>query len=125
MKLIYALLIAVALAGCGSGLFATAPIPVSEKLSPAAQKAQNVINEANVTLTSAANVIAMKKREGVSTRAQAQRDLDKVKGYAKDLDKAQELLDKGFVLDAETKAEALNKVLLALHKELASRKAKP
>lgn len=111
--------------GCTTGPFATEPIPVSKTLSPTAQKAQNVINEANVTLTSAANVIAMKRKEGVSTRAQAQKDLDKVKDFAKDLDKAQSLLDKGFTLDAETLAEGLNKSLLSLHKEISSRKAKP
>ncbi len=116
------LLLVALLAGCASGPFATDPIPVSENLSPAAKQAQNVFNEANVTLTSAANVIAVKKREGVSTRAQAQSDLDKVKAHAKDLDKAQALLDAGYVLDAETRAAVLNKALLALHKEISERK---
>jgi metal-dependent amidase/aminoacylase/carboxypeptidase family protein len=106
------------------GCVASEPIPVSENLSPAQQKAQNVINEANLTMTSAANVVAQKKAAGVTTRAQAQRDLDKVKGHARDIDKAQALLDAGFTLDAETLAAAMNKALLALHKEISERKAK-
>lgn len=125
---IFLLVVTAVLAGSvltGCSLFATEPIPVSTTLSPAQQKAQNVINEANLTMTSAANVIAQKKAAGVTTRAQAQRDLDKVKKLSADLDKAQALLDKGFTLDAETQAAALNKALLALHKELAERKAKP
>lgn len=110
--------------GCTSGPFATTPIPVSKELSPAAQKVQKAIDEANLTLTAAANVIARNKRDGISTRAQAQADLDQVKKYAGDLDKAQVLLDTGSVLDAEKRAEALNKLLLVLHKEVSSRKAK-
>lgn len=110
------------LLGCATGPFATAPIPVSEKLSPDAQKAQNVINEANVTLTAAANVLAQKKKDGIVTRAQAQSDLNRIKKYGEELDKAQALRDAGAVLDAETQAKAINAALLALRKEIASRK---
>jgi phosphohistidine swiveling domain-containing protein len=118
-------LIALLLVGCETLGITTAPIPVDAALSPTAQKAQNVINEANLTLTSAANVIAQKKAAGVITRAQAQSDLNKVKKFAADLDRAQALLDSGFSLDAETLATVLNKGLLALHKEISARKAKP
>lgn len=128
MKMLKAVLLALMVsvaAGCATGPFATAPIPVDKALSPAAQKAQNVINEANVTLTAAALVIARNKKEGISTRAQAQADLNKVKKAGEDLDKVQILLDAGSVADAQARAEALNTLLLSLHKEVTSRKAKP
>jgi len=109
------------LSGCA--LVAPADIPVSAKLSPAAQTVQKAINEANIALTATANVIAQNVLEGIMTKPEAQSALDKVKDYGKKVDAAQVMLNTGDVLNAKTQAELLSSLILALHREVAKRKA--
>jgi soluble cytochrome b562 len=97
-------------------------LPVSQKLSPAAQSVQKSINEANVILTAAANVLSQQVADGILSKPDAQAYLSKIKGYAADVDKAQDLLAKGLILDAKNQAEILSKLVVALHKEIASRR---
>jgi len=109
------------LSGCA--LVAPADIPVSAKLSPAAQTVQKAINEANIALTATANVIAQNVLEGIMTKPEAQSALDKVKDYGKKVDAAQVMLNTGDVLNAKTQAELLSSLILTLHREVAKRKA--
>ena len=124
MKALIAILAALTIAlGGGCALVAPADIPVSEKLSPAAQTVQKAINEANITLTATANVIAQNVLEGIMTKPEAQSALDKVKDYAKKVDAAQVMLNTGDVLNAKNQAELLSSLILTLHREVAKRKA--
>lgn len=112
------------LAGCA--MF-TQPgtIPVSQQLSPAAQTAQTAINEANILLTAAANVIAQNVVDGISTKAEGQKQLDQVRTYAAQVDRAKRLLDSGDIVAAKDQAELASKLIVALHREVASRARKP
>ena len=59
----------IALGGCGT-MSASSDIPVSEKLSPAAQVVQRAINEANVTITAAANVVTQNMLDDITPPAE-------------------------------------------------------
>lgn len=87
----------------------------------AAQQAQGVINESNVTLTAAANVIAQNALDGTMTKQEAQSALDQVRELVRQVDLAQALLNSGAVLDAKTKADVVNRLVLALHKQVAAK----
>lgn len=117
--------LAIALSGCGlmgpGGLFPKNDIPVSQTLSPAAQTVQNALNEANVTLTAAANVVAQNVAEGIYTKPQGQSYVAKIKDFAKQVDAAQVLLQNGDILNADKQAQVLSKLIIALHKEVATR----
>jgi hypothetical protein len=80
-------------------------VPVSEKLSPAAQSAQTAINEANILLTAAANVIAQNVVDGISTKDEGQKQIDQVRTYATQVDRAQKLLESGDIVSARNQAE--------------------
>ena len=110
----------IALGGCT--LFQPAEIPVSQKLSAQAQTAQKAINEANVTMAAAANVIAQNVTEGIMTKPEAQSALDKLKDYARKVDAAQVLLNGGNILDAKNQAELLASLILTLHREVVARR---
>lgn len=116
-----ALLLSLALLLPSCALFAPAEIPVSQQLSVQAQAAQKSINEANVALASAANVIAQNVTDGIMTKPEAQAMLDKVKDYAKKVDAAQTLLNSGDILSAKNQADLIKSAILALHKEVAKR----
>lgn len=118
--ILIALALAVAVPGCT--LFQPAPIPVSATLSPAAQSVQKALNEANVTLAAAANVVAQNVTEGILSKPDGQAYVAKLKELAQKVDQAKALLDKGLVLDAKNQAELLSSLIIALHKEVASRR---
>jgi hypothetical protein len=119
-----ALLALALLAGCA--MF-TQPgtVPVSEKLSPAAQSAQTAINEANILLTAAANVIAQNVVDGISTKDEGQKQIDQVRTYATQVDRAQKLLESGDIVSARNQAELAQKLIATLHREVAARARKP
>lgn len=114
-------LVLLSIPGC-SVLTPPGSIPVSQSLSPAAQQAQSLINEANVLLTAAANVIAQNVVDGIYTKDEGQAQLNKVKALAAQVDKAAALLMAGEVLSAKDQAELTRKLIIALHREVAERK---
>lgn len=115
--------LALALSGCGSigGLFQKSDIPVSATMSTQAQEVQKALNEANVTLTAAATVVAQNVTEGIITKPDGQAYIARIKEFAKQVDAAQILLKGGDILNANTQAQILSKLILALHREVASR----
>lgn len=110
----------IALAGC-PGMGGRADLPVSQSLSPAAQNVQKAINEANITIAAAFNVVAQNVTEGILTKVEGQDYVGKLKNYAAKVDAAQALLKGGDILNAQKQSEILSRAVLALHKEIASR----
>lgn len=97
---------------------------VSKDLPFAAQQAQASINEANLALTAAANVITENVKEGIWTKDQAQGHLNRVKDYARRVDRAQELVRLGDFTKGKTEAEAVKALILILHREIAAQARK-
>ena len=126
MRTILSIMIAATIAlGAGCTAFAPAQLPVSQELPAAAQTAQKAINEANVALAAAANVLTQQVTDGILTKTESQSYLNRLKGYAKQVDESKALLDKGLVLDAQKEAELVAKLIAALHREVAARARKP
>lgn len=111
--------LALFLAGCQ--LFG--PIePVSTRpITTPAEQAQNAVNEANLGLTAAANVVAGNVKDRIWTKAQAQPYLDKIKDYAQQVDRAQELIRLGEFGAGKTQAEATRALIVILHREIAAK----
>jgi len=105
-------------------LMAPATIPVSQSLPAAAQEVQKSINEANVLIAAAANVVAQDLKDGILTKAEAKSYGDKLTDFAKKADQAQTLLAGGKILDAKTQAEFLSTLIVSLHREVVSRRKK-
>jgi hypothetical protein len=119
-----AVIAALLLASCG--MFTPAgEIPVSEKLSVAAQAAQKAINEANVLLISFNNVVGQQKADAIITASERDVYLNRSDMYGEDLDKAQKALRAGDVVTAQNKAELVKKLIIALHREVAQAKRAP
>ncbi len=96
--------------------------PISTRpLGGVAEQAQNAVNEANLGLTAAANVIAANVKDKIWSKEQAQGYLEKVKEYAKRADSAQELINLGKFSEGKTQAEALRSLIIVLHREIAVR----
>ena len=91
MRTFLALFVAIALSGCAlvGQVEPLSTMSVPATLPEAGKQAQVAVNEANLALTAAANVIAANVKDGIWTKAQAQGYLDKVKDYAKQVDRAQ------------------------------------
>ena len=103
--------------------------PVSQMSVPttlpeAGKQAQVAVNEANLALTAAANVIAGNVKGAIWTKAQAQGYLDKVKEYAKRVDRAQELVRLGQFDLGKTQADSVQALILILHREVAAQARK-
>lgn len=81
---------------------------------------QEAINEANVTLTATANVIAQNVKDGIYTKDEGNRYLGKVRELADKVDAAQKLVNAGLP-DAAKQAEIVRSLILALHREVAAR----
>lgn len=97
---------------------------VPTSLPEAGQQAQNAVNEANLSLAAVANVIAANVKDAVWTKAQAQGYLDRVKDYAKKMDRAQELVNLGRFTEGKTQAETVKALILILHREVAAQARK-
>jgi polyhydroxyalkanoate synthesis regulator phasin len=84
------------------------------------QTPQEAINEANITLTATATVIGQNVKDGIFTKDEAQRYVDKVRELGGQLDQAQALVKSGMP-DAKSRAELVRSLILALHREVATR----
>jgi hypothetical protein len=114
-----------ALAGCGTLFTPPGEIPVSQQLSPAAQAVQSTVNEANILLAAVASVIGQNVLDGIATKAEGQRQLDQVRAYAAEVDRAQKLLESGEIIAAKDRAELTRRLVVALHREVAARARTP
>lgn len=117
-----AAILATVLALSGCGLLAPAQIPVSQSQPVAVQEVQKAINEANVLIAAAANVVAGNVKDGVLTKAEGAAYVVQLEALAKKSDQAQTLLAGGNILSAKNQAELLSAAILALHREVASRR---
>lgn len=118
-------LLAIFLTGCEAMAPKKANIPVSEKLSEPAQKAQTAINEANILLTALKKTIADKVTAGAATPDEAQDALNKTREYDAKVDAAQRLLDLGDPANAYNQAALVNRLLADLQAKLAQMKRAP
>ena len=105
------------LASCGI----LGPVEPIGKASTPAETAQLAVNEANLSLTAAANVIAQNVKDKVWTKQQAQSHLDKVKDLSHQVDRAQELIRLGDFTQGKTQAEVVKAGLVILHREIAAK----
>lgn len=124
-RIIAAIAAVVVLAACGAMFTPPGKVPVSEKLSPAAQTAQTAINEANILLIAAANVLGQQLTDGIVSKPEAQLQLNQIREFAARVDRAQQMLDTGDVLGAQNQAELAQRLLIVLHREIAQRARKP
>ncbi len=85
---------------------------------------QELVNEANVTLTAVANVIGQNLQDGTMTKAEAQEYINEVKKYATQVDEAQALIRAGSPLAAD-RAKLVHGLILNLHKQVAAAARKP
>jgi hypothetical protein len=118
-----ALVLAVSLSGCGTLFADPTDIKVSEELSAAGQVAQKSVNTARVFITAAANVVTANVKEGITTKAEGLAYADKLDAYSLQADAVQALIDAGDPL-AGSKADLLERALLALHREVAAKARK-
>lgn len=111
------------LTGCPGTVFDVrkAEIAVSAELSPVAAAAQTAINEANVTLAAAKQVIRDKAANGIVSADEAQTWLDRTRELDDKVDAAQSLLALGDPAAAKTQAEWINTAIVALQAEIAKR----
>jgi len=123
-RIIAAIAAAAALAGCGTVFTPAGEVPVSSKLSPAAQAAQSAIHESNILLNAVAQVVGQNAADGITLKAEAQKQLDLVRAYGAEVDRAQKLLDAGDIVNAKNRAELTHKLIVALHREVAQKARK-
>lgn len=124
-KLLCAIVLAL-LPGCGvfGPVQPVTSMSVPTTLPEAGREAQNVINEATLAITAAANVVRLNVKDEIWTKAQAQGYLDKLAGYLKDIDRAQDALDLGNFTSAKAQADLLSSLILILHREAAAQARK-
>ena len=121
------LIIMALLAGCTMLQNMTQPLhaPVAVENEDAMVRAYRLahatVDEANAALTVLNRTIGNNAASGVWTKAHAQHYLDQSKEKGKDLDKAREALKLGNIASAQTQAEAVKKLVIALQKEVARR----
>ena len=101
------------------------PVEPIGKASSPAEQAQLAVNEANLSLAAAANVIASNVKDKVWTKQQAQSHLDKVKDLSRQVDRAQELIRFGDFTGGRTQAEIVKAGLVILHREIAAKARQP
>ena len=109
------------LASCGI----LGPVEPIGKASSPSEAAQLAVNEANLSLAAAANVIAQNVKDRVWTKQQAQGHLDKVKDLSHQVDRAQELIRLGDFTGGKTQAEIVKAGLVILHREIAAKARQP
>ena len=101
------------------------PVEPIGKASTPAEQAQLAVNEANLSLAAAANVITQNVKDKVWTKQQAQSHLDKVKDLSHQVDRAQELIRFGDFTGGKTQAEIVKAGLVILHREIAAKARQP
>ena len=118
--LVAALTLAVGVPGCA--FFAPLHAPVA--VDSVARAAQHAVDEANALRIAVNRVIAQNVTDGVWTPAQAQDYLDESKALGLRVDEARELLRLGDFANAQDRAEATRKLLLALQRKVAEQARK-
>lgn len=82
---------------------------------------QEVIDDANALVFVVAGQIEDRKREGLMSKDEAQKELDKVKGFRAKVKEAEKLLSEGQLVLALDRAELVEKALLELQKQVAKK----
>lgn len=118
-----ALALAIGLPGCAFFAPLHAPVAV-DSVAGAQRAAQHAVDEANALRISINRVIEQNVRDGVWTPAQAQDYLDESKALGRRVDEARELLRLGDWANAQDRAEATRKLLLALQRKVAEQARK-
>lgn len=116
----FVLIVALGLVSCST----LQPFKVPTNLTETQATAQQLINEANVTLAAISNVIGQNVTDGTMTKAEAQTALDDVKRYAAQVDDAQALLRAGSPLAAD-RAKLVHSLILTFHKQIAAKARNP
>ena len=98
--------------------------PISKPSSPA-ETAQLAVNEANLSLAAAANVVSSNVKDRIWTKEQAQGYLNKIRDYAKDVDRAQDLVRAGQFELGKSQAELTKSLIIILHREIAAKARQP
>jgi len=119
-RLLTAILLACTL-GCAQMIAPVEPIAVPENLSEAGKEAQKLINEANIALTAAYDLVGEKRKQKLLTKAEAFKYLNTLDDYSADVDKAQETLNAGKDFEAKGKAEALKLLIETLRQRVAEK----
>ena len=107
----------------GCGIFG--PTEPVGKASTPAEQAQLAVNEANLSLTAAANVVAGNVKDRIWTKEQAQGYLNKIRDYARDVDRAQDLVRAGQFELGKSQAELTKSLIIILHREIAAKARQP
>jgi hypothetical protein len=119
-RVIKAFALFLCLAGCAQ-MVPFEPIAVPENLSEAGKAAQQLINEGNIALTAAYELVGERRKEKLITKGEAFKILNTLDDYSADLDKAQEILNLGNDLEAKGKAEVTKRLIDALRKTVAEK----
>jgi hypothetical protein len=99
---------------------------VDQSLPAPIQAAQQAINEANLDITAAANIVKSNAKAGVTTKAEALEQVGQLRNFREQIKAAQVLLDAGDISNAQTQTKLVNTLLTTLQKKVAeeARKAK-
>ena len=114
------------LPGCGvfGPIEATPGAAAKTELPEVGRNAQLAINEANVTLATAAVVIRGNIADRVWTKEQSQYYLDKVREYRRQTDAAQKMVDTGDYITGGNMAGSVRSLIVILHREVAAQARK-
>jgi len=93
-------------------------VAIEESLPAPVKVVKQVIFESRILMTAVAQTYKQELDQGIVTPAQAHAMGEKLAGYAKDLDTADELVDAGDILGAKSKADLVHKAVVALHKQI-------
>lgn len=118
LRNLYLYILVLALTACAAPMQRTV---IPDDPVEAAKLAQAYINEANITLTAAANVVAENKKNEIYTAAERDAYVAKLRVYAKRVDNAQLALDTGDFRKAFNEAELMKSLIIALHREIAAK----
>lgn len=121
--LVAALTLAIGVPGCAFFAPLHAPVAV-DSVAGAQRAAQHAVDEANALRIAVNRVIAQNVTDGVWAPAQAQGYLDESKALGRRVDEARELLRLGDFANAQDRAEAARKLLLALQRKVAEQARK-
>ena len=124
MRILLIGVLCLGLAGCEVLIPRPADIPVSQDLPAIGQTAQRTINEANVAIVAAYRVIGQNVKDGIWTKEQAQGYHNKVTDMRRRVDEAQRLVDLGEFGKGKTQAEAVQALIVILHREIAAQARK-
>lgn len=104
LKLWYMMVLVVCLTAC-----ATAGLP---------KTTQAVINEADIYLIATSQQITANARNNFISRKEAEGQINDVRRYAVQLDKAQKLLDTGDITNAKTQSDIVHAAILSLRQRV-------